>query len=167
MSTLADAVRHGWALADPARPQDTVSYFGDLLRRHPGEASALLGYAGALDSADREAEAAGFYQQAIAAGLDPDEHRQALIQYGSTLRNLGRHGEAVAVLRQARQKYPADDAAVVFLALALTSAGEAGEAVAALISLAVDRIDSDELRQYQRALRHYAEALAVREESEA
>jgi hypothetical protein len=126
MSTLGDAVRHGWAQADPARPEDTVRYFDDLLRRHPGQAGALLGYAGALDYADREAEAAGFYQQAIAAGLDPDEHRQALIQYGSTLRNLGRHQEAVA----------------------------------ALVTLAVDRIDSDSLRHYQRALRHYAATLA-------
>jgi tetratricopeptide (TPR) repeat protein len=160
MSTLGDAVRHGWAQADPARPEDTVRYFDDLLRRHPGQAGALLGYAGALDYADREAEAAGFYQQAIAAGLDPDEHRQALIQYGSTLRNLGRHQEAVSALRQARQQYPADEAAVVFLALALTSAGQAGEAVAALVTLAVDRIDSDSLRHYQRALRHYAATLA-------
>ncbi len=159
MTALSDAVARGWAQADPDNPEPTVSYFRDLLRQHPGDAGALFNYAGSLDFADQEQEAASAYELAFAAGLAGDELRQALIQYGSTLRNLGRCDEAVATLAEAQQQYPGDDAVTVFLALALTSAGRGEQAVAALVTLALDRIDSDSLRDYQRALRHYASTL--------
>lgn len=48
----------------------------------------------------------------------------------------------------------------VFLALALTSAGRSRETVAALITLALDRVNSDDLQRYQWALRNYAADLA-------
>jgi hypothetical protein len=67
----------------------------------------------------------------------------------------------LSALREAREQYPGDDAACVFLALALTSAGRSHEAVAALIALALDRIDSNSLRQYQWPLRQYAEDLTT------
>ena len=35
------------------------------------------------------------YEQAFSAGLDGDDLRRGLIQYGSTLRNLGRFDEAL------------------------------------------------------------------------
>jgi hypothetical protein len=47
------------------------------------------------DFAGREAEAAPVYEQAFSAGLDGDDLRRGLIQYGSTLRNLGRFDEAL------------------------------------------------------------------------
>lgn len=160
MTALSDAISRGWAQADRDNPGPTVSYFRDLLRQHPADASALFAYAGGLDFAGQEEEAAGFYEQAFAAGLDGEERRQALIPYGSTLRNVGRYEEAASVLREAHEQDPADDAATVFLALALTSAGRGNEAVAALITLALDRIDSDDLRRYQAPLRQYAGDLA-------
>jgi predicted Zn-dependent protease len=156
MTDLADAIQHGWATADADAPEPAVTYFRDLLAHHPRDRHALLAYASALDFAGREADAAPAYEQAFAAGLQGDDLRQGLVQYGSTLRNLGRFADAVTALRQADDQFPGQASVKAFLALALTSAGRCHEAVQILITLTLDRIDSDELQQYQRALRSYA-----------
>jgi tetratricopeptide (TPR) repeat protein len=85
-----------------------------------------------------------------------------LLQYGSTLRNLERFDEAVAALEKADEMFPGYGSVKVYLALALAGAGREREAVAGLITLALDRIDSDDLQRYQWALRHYAAVLAGR-----
>jgi tetratricopeptide (TPR) repeat protein len=156
MTDLTDAIQQGWATADAGAPEPTVTYFRDLLARYPGDRHALLAYAGALDFAGREADAAPAYEQAFAAGLGGDDLRQGLVQYGSTLRNLGRFDDAVAALRQADNQFPGHASVTAFLALALSSAGRGHEAVQILLTLALDRIDSDELQDYQRPLRSYA-----------
>lgn len=153
---ILEVIAAGWAVANAEDPEPTVRYFARLLGEHPGNASALLEYAGALDFAGRESEAAPVYQQALAAGLAGDELRRALIQYGSTLRNIGRQEEAVAVLQEAQRRFPGSESVTLFLALALTGAGRCQEAVARLIRLALDRVDAGDLAHYQRALRHYA-----------
>jgi tetratricopeptide (TPR) repeat protein len=160
MNALSDAIDRGWAAASRDDPGPTVSYFSDLARKHPGDAAALFAYAGALDFADREAEAAPVYEQAFAAGLDGDDLRRGLIQYGSTLRNLGRFDEAVSALLRADEQFPGHDSVAAFLALALTSAGRSQEAVARLIILALDRIGGEDLGNYEWALRHYAAELS-------
>jgi tetratricopeptide (TPR) repeat protein len=160
MSALSDAIRQGWAAARREDPEPTVGYFRDLAQQHPGDAQALFAWAGALDFADREAEAAPVYEQAFSAGLAGDDLRRGLIQYGSTLRNLGRFDEAVAALRQADAQFPGHDSVTAFLALALTSAGRCEEAVARLIVLALDRIGGEDLDHYEWALRNYAAELS-------
>jgi tetratricopeptide (TPR) repeat protein len=145
MTALADAIREGWADAQRDHAEPTVRYFRDLLRQYPGDARALFEYAGALDFAGREADAAPVYEQAFSAGLDGDELRQGLIQYGSTLRNLGRFDEAVSALRRADELFPGHDSVAAFLAL--------------LLILALDRIGGDDLNRYQFSLRQYAAEL--------
>lgn len=120
----------------------------------------LLARASELDAAGRDAEAAPVYEQAFAAGLAGDDLRRGLVQYGSTLRNLGRCDEALSVLRRASAEFPGSASVQVFLALALTSAGQNEEAVRTLITLALDQIGGDDLQYYQRALRGYAATLA-------
>jgi tetratricopeptide (TPR) repeat protein len=160
VTTLSEAIEQGWAAARREDPESTVGYFRDLLRQHPGDARALFEYAGALDYADREAEAAPVYEQAFSAGLDGEDLRRGLIQYGSTLRNLGRFDEAVSALRRADERFPGHDSIAAFLALALTSAGQCQEAVAGLIILALDRIGGEDLGHYEWALRNYAAELS-------
>jgi tetratricopeptide (TPR) repeat protein len=156
ITELTEAIQCGWETADADAPEPTVTYFRDLLAQHPRDRHALFAYASALDFAGREADAVPAYERAFAAGLDGDDLRQGLIQYGSTLRNLGRFDDALTALRQADDQFPGLASVKVFLALALASAGRCPEAVQTLITLAVDRINSDELQQYQRALRSYA-----------
>ncbi|GAA1323975.1 tetratricopeptide repeat protein [Leucobacter albus] len=106
---------------------------------------------GAHDSAGLEARAAELYERAIELGLDGQSRAELDIQYASTLRNLGRTAEALAVL-EASAGHPSLGAAPdAFYALALHSAGRSAEAVAVLIEALVPS-----LPKYQRSLAGYA-----------
>jgi Tetratrico peptide repeat len=99
---------------------------------------ALFERAGARDSAGLEAEAEVFYREALAGGLAGPERVQAHIQLASTIRNLGRPVEAVALL-DAIEPVAGElrDAVVAFRALALVDAGDARRAASdALAALA-------------------------------
>jgi hypothetical protein len=62
-------------------------------------------------------------------------------------------------LQEAEIRFPGHDSVTLFLALARHSAGRGHEALARLLTLALDRLDSDDLAYYQRALRQYASDL--------
>lgn len=122
----------------------------------PGDAVAEYELASAHDSIGNEAEAAVHYLRAFEAGLDGTLRRKATIQYASTLRNLGRAEESVALLTAERDARSdgLDDAVTAFLALALTDLGREREA-AALALGALAR----HLPRYNRSLAAYAKAL--------
>lgn len=122
---------------------------------HPALGEFELG--GAHDSGGREAEAHVHYAAATVAGLDavdPTRAAQMVVQHASTLRNLGRVDEAIAMLRDAPE-HPATGAAPrVFLALALHSAGRSDEA----LRVAIEAVEPT-LPRYHRSVRAYAAAL--------
>jgi hypothetical protein len=145
MTALSDAIKTGWDEARADDPEPTVRYVRDLLGQYPGDARARFEYASALDFAGREAEAVPVCEQSFSAGLDGEDLRRGLIQYGSTLRNAGRFDEAVSAVRRADERFPGHSDVAAFLALALASAGRGPEAVARLIMLALVRIGDDDL----------------------
>lgn len=153
------AVEAGWSTAVRGDERPTVEHFAALLERYPDDPRALFEAACAYDWGGRPDDAAPLYERAFAAGLTGDRLRRAMLQYGSTLRNLDRAAEAVAVLERARVRYPDSDAVRAFLALALRDADRADDAIADLLDLALDRIESADFTRYQWALRHYAAAL--------
>ncbi|WP_203721969.1 tetratricopeptide repeat protein [Paractinoplanes abujensis] len=116
------------------------------------DAAGLFERASARDFAGREAEAEPLYRAALAAGLDDERRPQAVIQLASTLRNLGRAGEAVALLTEAGDLGAYEDERVAFLALALVDAGDEKRAAA----LAV-RALAAHVAHYGRALTAYAD----------
>ncbi|MFJ6172476.1 tetratricopeptide repeat protein [Curtobacterium sp. NPDC092190] len=122
---------------------------------HPALGSFELG--GAHDSGGQEAAAHEQYAAATEAGLgtvDPDRAARLVVQHASTLRNLGRIDDAIAMLRDA-PPHPATGAAPrVFLALALHSAGRVDEA----LRVAIEAVEPT-LPRYNRSVRAYAAAL--------
>jgi tetratricopeptide (TPR) repeat protein len=123
----------------------------------PHPALGLFELASAHDGAGLEAQAATLYQEAAAAGLadvapDLDAHRQ--IQHASTLRNLGRLDEALAMLRDAPDHPEVGAARDAFLALTLHDAGRHDEALRVTIEALVPT-----LPMYRRALTDYAAML--------
>nr|WP_277604018.1 tetratricopeptide repeat protein [Agrococcus sp. ARC_14] len=126
-----------------------------LTDAYPGaDGRAAFELAGMLDSHGHEHEAEREYERALALGLEPEQHAQLAVQYGSTLRNTGRVADAIAVL-EAAPTHPSTGAAPrVFLALALHSAGRHDEAM----RVAVEAIEPS-LPRYNRSLRAYAAAL--------
>ncbi|MCJ1694181.1 tetratricopeptide repeat protein [Rathayibacter caricis] len=134
---------------------DVVERMRVLVARYPGtDGRARFELAGALDSAGHEAEAAAEYEGALALGLDEERQAQLSIQYASTLRNLGRHDEAVAVLSAAAPHPSVGAAREVFLALALHSAGRPEEALRTALEAIVPT-----LPRYRRSVSAYAAAL--------
>lgn len=148
-----DAVWVDEALDDMGRVHAIDALAGE---RAPGDAQALFEQAGARDSAGLEEAAEPLYREALRAGLDESSRAQAVIQLASTLRNLGRLEESLALLAEERRRGgDLQDAASAFYALALVSAGRAEEAASvALAALA------PHLPRYTRSVTAYAADLA-------
>ena len=157
---LAAAIERGYAQRDRANMQPTVDHFEALLTQDPEHPVLLYEVGGAYDTAGQEERAAAFYQRAMDRGLGGDVRRRCLIQYGSTLRNLERFDESVALLEEARTQFPASDAVRTFLALSLHAAGRSDAAVAELLTLVADRLDGADISRYHAALRGNAAYLA-------
>ena len=115
---------------------------------------------GVHDSAGRAAEAIPHYERALEQGLPPDLDPRCRLQLASSLRNLGRVKEAVAVFDDAIQRYPEDAALRLFRAFALADVGREREALADVIDLARTRIDAPEIARYARSLENYTRDLA-------
>jgi len=122
-------------------------------------AVALFERAASLDSTGHSDLAVPLYRQALALGLQGERRRRAVIQMASSLRNLGRASESVALLTAERDagSDDLDDAVSAFLALALVDTGREREAV----SLALTAL-SRHLTRYQRSLANYAQEISDR-----
>jgi tetratricopeptide (TPR) repeat protein len=110
----------------------------------------------AQDSTGHSDRAVPLYQEALRLGLTGERRRRAVIQMASSLRNLGRPEESVAVLTEERERASdhLDDAVAGFLALALADVGRERDGLrAALEALA------PHLPRYQRSLANYARLL--------
>jgi tetratricopeptide (TPR) repeat protein len=116
-------------------------------------AIALFELAGAHDSTGQPEKAAVLYKRALDGGLSGLRRRRATIQMASTLRNLGKPEESLALLTAERNagSDELDDAVVAFMALALVDLGREKEAVAMTV-LALSR----HLNRYNRSLKNYA-----------
>jgi tetratricopeptide (TPR) repeat protein len=145
-----------WA-DDAIGDDDRIAAMRGLAEVAPHPALGAFELGGALDSAGREAEADAEYAAATAAGLrttDPARAAQLVVQHASTLRNLGRVDEAIAMLREAPQHEATGAAPAVFLALALHSAGRVHEA----LQVAIRAIEPT-LPRYHRSVLAYAAEL--------
>ncbi|HEX2499203.1 MAG: tetratricopeptide repeat protein [Actinomycetes bacterium] len=150
-----------WSMAATRSEAETVAAIDALVAERPtGDGAALFEWASVLDFAGREDKAEPYYRQALAAGLDRYRRPRAVIQLASTLRNLGRPHDSIAILRAEianREPDSLDDARLAFLALALADAGRPAEAVIVLL----DAI-AGHLTDYRRAVTFYSGELRDR-----
>ncbi|MCI0156982.1 tetratricopeptide repeat protein [Leifsonia shinshuensis] len=156
---LLDRLTELFAARDRSNMAPTVAALLEVLAEHPDDPHVLYEVGGSYDTAGEEHTAAGYYERALAAGLDGDTLRRCLLQYGSTLRNLDRFDESLAVLDRARAEFPDSESVQVWHALSLHAAGRSDAAVAELMELAVDRIRTPDLLRYEAAVRGNAEYL--------
>ena len=144
-----------WDRAGALSRDDGVRAMRELAEACPAtDGRAAFELAGMYDSMGFEAQACTEYERALDLGLDDARHAQLAVQYGSTLRNLGRLDEAIAVLSAAPAHESTGSAPRVVLALALHSAGRKDEALRVAIEAQLDS-----LPRYQRSMRSYAAAL--------
>ena len=140
--------------------QPTIDAFRAVLDEHPDDADVLYEVGGAYDTDGQEEIAVGYYERALAAGLDGDTLRRCLIQYGSTLRNLDRVDDSLRVLAQARERFPESASVRVFEALTLHAAGRTDASMARMLELVADHLRTPEIIRYEAAIRGNAKYLA-------
>jgi hypothetical protein len=151
-----------WARIDELPEEEFVRSVEKLAAELPaGDPVGVFERGATLDSTGHSDLAVPLYEEALAAGLSGIRRRRAVIQMSSSLRNLGRPQESVALLtaEMERGSDELDDAVRGFLALALTDVGREREAV----SLAL-RALAPHLPRYQRSLANYGRLLVEPDE---
>jgi hypothetical protein len=143
-----------WASMDSHSEEEFLARMDRLAAELPADnAVAVFERAGSFDSTGHSDLAVPLYRQALELGLHGERRRRAVIQMASSLRNLGRAPESVALLTAERDAGSdhLDDAITATLALALVDTGREREAVSiALTALA------RHLPRYQRSMANYA-----------
>jgi hypothetical protein len=146
-----------WASINDLSEQDFVPLIEKLVAELPADSPVgIFERAASLDSTGHSDLAVPLYRKALDCGLTGVRRRRAVIQMSSSLRNLGRPEESVALLTAELDagSDQLDDAVRAFLALALTDTGREREAV----SLALGAL-APHLPRYQRSLANYARLL--------
>jgi Flp pilus assembly protein TadD len=146
-----------WAAIDSHGEEEFLARMEKLTAELPVDnAVAVFERAASLDSTGHSDLAVPLYRQALERGLPGERRRRAVIQMASSLRNLGRAPESVALLTAEREAGSdhLDDAVSAVLALALVDVGREREAV----SIAVTAL-APHLPRYQRSMANYARLL--------
>lgn len=149
-----------WASIDEHSEEEFLARMEELVAELPEDSAvAVFERAASLDSTGHSDLAVPLYRQALELGLPGERRRRAVIQLASSLRNLGRAPESIALLTAERDAGSdhLDDAVSAFLALALVDTGREREAV----SLALTAL-AGHLPRYQRSLANYARQFSDR-----
>lgn len=149
---LNDELDRIFALRDRDNMQPTIEALLPLYAAHPANSRVLYEVGGAYDTAGQEEAALEFYERALDSGLDGDLLRRCYLQYGSTLRNIGEHEMSREIFTSARKTFPESPSLRVFEAITLHGAGNPNEAVASLLELIADVVDSPDLERYKPAI---------------
>ncbi|MFF2961515.1 tetratricopeptide repeat protein [Streptomyces sp. NPDC057963] len=153
---LATAVR----LRTDGRPEEARQQLLALSAAFPADAEVAYQTAWAHDVLGLEAEAVPFYERCLGGtGLSQEDRRGALLGLGSTHRVLGQYEKAVEVLREGVERFPDDGALRAFLAMALFNTGEHHESTQLLLRLLAATSEDPHVRQYRKAIEHYAQDL--------
>ena len=148
---LAATIEEAFARRDRSNMRPTIDFFENLLAEHPGNPYVLYEVGGSYDTAGQEEKALGYYEQAL-PGLSGETKRKCLLQYGSTLRLLGRYEDSVVALDRALAGWPDSPSVRAFHALGLHAAGRSDGAVGELLALVADAVRTPDVLRYEAAL---------------
>lgn len=154
---LADELDQIFARRDRNDMQPTIDALLPLRDLHPTDARVLYEVGGAFDTAGDEQTAREYYEQALQAGLSGDLLRRCYVQYGSTLRNVGEFASSVEVFDRARRELPESPSLAVFQSISLHASGRFHEAIATLLEVVADGVDTADIERYKPAIRGNAD----------
>jgi len=152
LASQLEAIR---ALRTAGRHEEVLPLAKALVAAYPQDARAQYAAACAHDRLGFERDAIRYYDEVFRLGVPADVRRGFYVGYGSTLRNVGRLDDAIAILGQAIADDPGYPAYGAFLALALGAAGHPRAALAAMLGCALDAARPDAFDGYERALTEY------------
>ena len=146
-----------WATLDDRDEEQFVAAIDDLVAELPeGSAIGPFERACAFDSTGHSDLAVPLYQTALDIGLTGTRRRRAVIQMASSMRNIGKAREAVALLSAELETEPDELSGAVraVLALCLVNVGREREAVGVALTAL-----SEYLPRYNRSMANYAREL--------
>ncbi len=146
-----------WRTLDDREEREFLAAIDELVAQlPPHSAIGLFERACAFDSTGHSDRAVPLYQSALDIGLTGARRRRAVIQMSSSMRNVGRAEEAVALLSAELEAEPDELTGAVraVLALCLVNVGREREAVAVALTAL-----SAYLPRYQRSMANYAREL--------
>ena len=152
-----ERVAAAWATFDERTDDENRALIESLAAQLPVDSAvASFERACVFDSTDASDLAVPLYQDALARGLPVGRRRRAVIQLASSLRNIGRADESVALLTDelGAASDELDDAVRAFLALPT----DVGQCEREAVSQALTAL-GPHLPRYQRSLGAYARAL--------
>lgn len=106
-----------------------------------------------------ERDAIPYYHAAIENDLPGTDLRSAYLGLGSTYRTLGQYAESKKILLEGLSHFPDANELKVFLAMTLYNLGENHEAVGSLLKVIMDTTSDEQIVNYERAIRFYADDL--------
>lgn len=146
-------VETGWTYKDDRLR--LIEYFTEIENQNPSSARAKFELANAIDYLDCETEAIPLYEEAIRMGLPTEYNAFALLQLGSSLRNVGRVSEAVEVLAKAEKRFPEYPSISLFLGLSLYSEGKHIEAFKSVMTAMLRHVHSTDVKRYAKGIENY------------
>ena len=145
-----------FTVRDRNNMQPTIDALLPILAEHPTDARVLYAVGDAYDTAGKTRIARSFYDLALRSGLSGDLLRQCYVQYGSTLRHLGKFAYSVEVFERARQDFPDLPSLSVFQAISLHASGRFDEAIALLLEVVAKGVESPDIERYQPSIHGHA-----------
>ena len=159
MNTLQTKLASAIELRKSDQPEAARTALLALHAEYPADAQVNLQCAWIHDLLGLEREAIPFYEQAVAAGLNDTDLKDALLGMGSTYRALGEYQKANAVFEKARAHFPNDNQFKVFHALTLYNLKAHAAAMELLLTTLLDTSQDQNILDYERALRFYSDKL--------
>jgi tetratricopeptide (TPR) repeat protein len=155
ISTLIDADK----LRAKDRHEDARNLLVELASEFPTNPVVQYKTACVYDFLGLEKQAIPYYHAAIENDLPETDLRGAYLGLGSTYRTLGRYEESKKILLEGLNRFPNANEMKIFLAMTLYNLGESHEAVSSLLKVIVDTTIDEEIKNYERAIRFYADDL--------
>lgn len=158
-TTWEERIATFWSEVGEHDAEDATARLSALVAERPaGDPDALFETASLHDYLGEESAAIPVYRAALAAGLSGHARSQALIQLGSSLRNVGDASGAIGVLKEISDDDPLAAAAQAFLTLALHDDDKPTEGLRRALTLLAPHLPA-----YSRSVSAYAEELGALE----
>lgn len=138
---------------------EALELLRDLLKEAPHNPTILYQYAWSCDAQGLEKEAAPYYEQALANGLDGQEREGAYIGLGSTYRVIGKYSRSRAVFEKGMVEFPNNQALRVFYAMTLHNLKEHDRAMETLLLVIATTAQDKDIENYTRAIHFYKDKL--------
>ena len=162
---MQEAIQRAIALRDASQHTEALTILLDLNNVNPDDARVNYELATTFGAEGVKDEAIGFYEHAIACGLEGEALRSAFVSLGGHYRSVGRFGDAARVLQRGAAIFPDAPEFDVFLAMARYHLGDHQEAVRLLLQHIANFSTEPATQAHKRAILHCAENLDQAEEN--